>query len=71
MYYGTYPREVEHVGLGYGTRLSGYTTLDPAEDRCFPEAGPQKTRTFLPVKERSWVETQPSNSIRASSTAQE
>jgi hypothetical protein len=33
-YYGAYPREVEHVGLGYGTRLSGYTTLDPAKDEC-------------------------------------
>jgi hypothetical protein len=31
-YYGAYSREVEHVGLGYGTRLSGYTALDPAED---------------------------------------
>jgi hypothetical protein len=26
-YYSTYLREVERVGLGYGTRLSGYTTL--------------------------------------------
>jgi hypothetical protein len=33
-YYSTYPREVERVGLGYGTKLSGYTTLDPAEDKC-------------------------------------
>jgi hypothetical protein len=32
-YYGTYPREVERAGLGYGTRLSGYTTLDPAEGK--------------------------------------
>ena len=27
-YYGTRPREVEHAGLGYGTRLSGYTAPD-------------------------------------------
>jgi hypothetical protein len=32
-YYDAYPREVERVGLGYETRLSGYTTLDPAEDK--------------------------------------
>jgi hypothetical protein len=32
-YYGAYPREVEHVGLGYGTKLSSYTTLDTAEDK--------------------------------------
>ena len=27
-YYGTRPREVENADLGYGTRLSGYTTPD-------------------------------------------
>jgi hypothetical protein len=32
-YYGAYAREVERVGLGYETRLSGYTTLDSAEDK--------------------------------------
>jgi hypothetical protein len=32
-YYGSYPREVERVDLGCGTRLSGYTTMDPAEDK--------------------------------------
>jgi hypothetical protein len=33
-YFGAYPRDVERVVLGYGTRLSGYTTLDPAKHEC-------------------------------------
>jgi hypothetical protein len=43
-YYGTYLRKVERVGLGYGTRLSGYTTLDPAEDKyASPKLVPRRS----------------------------
>jgi hypothetical protein len=43
------------VGLGCGTRLSGYTTLDPSKGRArFPEASPQEASSFPPVKQRSW-----------------
>jgi hypothetical protein len=32
-YYDTHRRMVERAGLGYGTRLSGYTTLDHPRGR--------------------------------------
>jgi hypothetical protein len=42
-YYDTYPREVERAGLGYGTRLSSYITLDPAEDKyASPKSVPRR-----------------------------
>jgi hypothetical protein len=37
----------------------------------FPEAGPQKIGPFLPVKQRSWAETQHCNSTQASGVAGE
>jgi hypothetical protein len=54
-YYGTHPKEAGHVGLGYGTRLSGYATLDPSKGRArFPEASTQEAGPFPPMKQRSW-----------------
>jgi hypothetical protein len=47
-YYSTYLREVERVGLGYGTKLSGYTSLDPTEDKCASlKPVPRRSDPFL------------------------
>jgi hypothetical protein len=48
-YYGTYLREVERVGLEYGTRLSGYTILDPTEDKyASPKPVSRRPDPFFP-----------------------